>query len=92
MNDAAHRVFELGLSGARNFGDEPLELSFLEALLAVGVAQGYYRQSLAQAKERLLRDCLNVTLLRPRGLGADRAAAPEPIFGELRRAIVELTR
>lgn len=88
MEDRARRFFELGLAGSRGFGDEPLELSFLEALLALGA--GNDGASLEAARERLLRECLNVTLLRPRGLSAHSSAADDPVFAELRGAIEAL--
>lgn len=90
MNDAAHRAFTQGLAGARGFGDEPLELLSMEALLALG--GGPDRESLQQAREELLRGCLNVTVLRPRGLAAAPKPACDPIFGDLRQALIERTR
>jgi hypothetical protein len=88
MDGAARRCLHLGLAGARSFGDEPLELAFLEALLAAGA--GPDEAALRHAREELLRGCLNVTLLRPRGLEADPAAAADPIFAELRNALAAL--
>jgi hypothetical protein len=88
MTDPALRVCQLGLQGARAFGDEPLTLSFLEALLALD-APGE-REALEQERAVLLRDCLNVTLLYPRGLRPDPALANDPIFSELRSAIAEI--
>jgi hypothetical protein len=88
--DTAWNVSQLGLAGARGFGDEPLTLSFLEARIALGVPDE--REALEQERARLLRESVNVTLLHPRGLRADPALASDPIFSELRSAIAELAQ
>lgn len=88
--DAAWNVYQLGLDGARGFGDEPLVLSFLEARISLSVPGE--SEALEQERARLLRECVNVTLLHPRGLRVDPALANDPIFSDLRSAIAELAQ
>jgi hypothetical protein len=89
LDTLAARVFQLGLSASRHLVDVPLELSFLESLLALeGVAD---RDVLSADRDTLLRECLYVTLLKPRGLEVDPIAAADPVFYTLRSKLEEVT-
>ena len=90
LDALAVRVFQLGLAASRHLVDVPLELSFLESLLAlVRVAD---RDVLSADRDTLLRECLYVTLLKPRGLEVDMLTAADPVFHALRGKIEEVTR
>jgi hypothetical protein len=88
LDAVATPVFQTGLSASRHLVDVPLEISFLEFLLALeGIAE---RNVLLADRDARLRECLYVTLLKPRGLEVEPSAAADPVFHTLRSKLEEM--
>jgi hypothetical protein len=81
QQEGAVALLRLGLNASRHFGDVPIELSFLEALLAT--AELPDRELLTAEREALLRTSLYAALARSRGVKPDAAAAASPLFQQI---------
>jgi hypothetical protein len=88
--DAAREVCRRGLQLARRIQDMPLELAFIEELLA-GPALGD-RSALEAERAALLRECLYAMILEPRGRIASATRASHPVFRALRADFERLLR
>lgn len=85
MDALAERIWQKGLDTERGFRDVPLQLTFLDALLALDrVAE---REALEQQRADLLDESLYTVLRRAHGLAADPEAAADPCFDLLRQRL-----
>jgi hypothetical protein len=81
LDAVAAQIWRLGLRAARHLDDIPCCLACLEALIALGGIED--REALLAERAVILRECLYVNLLKPRGIDVDPAALASPVFTAL---------